>query len=289
MDLKNFHWRSVNIDAMPPRPFLEPLTGGHHRAPVLQIGAGIYCDTHLILRTLDRVRSDSLKIFSNSTTQPLCWWWDKATFTPAIITWAGFHGDKLSKEFIDDRKQFAPIFNLAKEVNEGYIPLNAQRIRSHLVWLIGILADGRLFLQGEPSALDITIYHTLWFIKHNCRNEVENIFPELCQSEGLLLSWFERVATFGHGTNKTMTPEQAFEIAKQAESVEPRYISNNLNNQLLTIGEKLRVTADDTGRIPVEGILVAADDYEIVLKLSDTKTGNIHIHFPRAGFDVEKI
>ncbi|CAF1308957.1 unnamed protein product, partial [Adineta steineri] len=53
-----------------------------------------------------------------------------------------------------------------------------------------------------------------------------------------------------------------------------------------TIGEKLRVTPDDTGRVPVEGTLIAADNHEIVLRLSDTKAGNINAHFPQAGFDV---
>jgi len=46
---KGLAWRSVDIPGMPPRPLLNPLTGGYRRAPVLQLGADIYCDTHLIL------------------------------------------------------------------------------------------------------------------------------------------------------------------------------------------------------------------------------------------------
>jgi len=171
-------------------------------------------------------------------------------------------------------------------VNEANIPINVQRIRSHLVWLTDILADERPFLQGEPSALDITAYHTLWFIKNNVGSEVENVLPELYQP-GLLLSWFERVAAIGHGTNETMTSEQAFDVAKQAEPVEPTYITNHSSNKL-TIGERLRVTPDDSGRVPVEGTLIAADNHEIVLRLSDKEAGNINVHFPRAGFDVVK-
>jgi len=40
------------------------------------------------------------------------------------------------------------------------------------------------------------------------------------------------------------------------------------------------------GRTSVEGKFIAADDYEIVLRLSDEKAGNINVHFPRTGFDV---
>lgn len=286
MGLKKLNWRSVHIDAIPPRPFLEPLTGGYRRTPVLQVGADIYCDTHLILRTLDRLQPDSPKLFSNNTIQPLCWWWDKATFVPVVATWAGFHGDKLPKAFVDDRKKFAAVLDMTKEVNEANIPLNVQRIRSHLVWLTDILADERPFLQGAPSALDITAYHTLWFIKKNGGSGVENLLPELYKP-GLLLSWFERVAAIGHSTNETMTPEQAFDVAKQAEPVEPTYITNHSSSQW-TFGERLRVTPDDMGRVPVEGTLIAADEHEIVLRLSDKEAGNINVHFPRAGFDVVK-
>jgi hypothetical protein len=35
----------VRIDVELPRPFLEPLTGGYRRCPVLQVGADIYYDT----------------------------------------------------------------------------------------------------------------------------------------------------------------------------------------------------------------------------------------------------
>lgn len=286
MGLKKLNWRSVHIAAVPPRPFLEPLTGGYRRTPVLQVGADIYCDTHLILRTLDRLRPDSPALFSNITTQPLCWWWDKATFEPVVAVWAGLYGDKLPETFINDRKKFAVAFDLRKEANEENIPVKIQHIKSHLVWLTDILADGRSFLQGEPSALDITAYHTLWFIKKNGGSEAENLLPELSKS-AVLSSWFERVAALGHGINEEMTPEQAFDVAKQAEPVEPKYISNDTNSKW-TIGESLRVTPDDTGRVPVEGTLVAEDGHEIVLRLSDEKAGNINVHFPRAGFDVVK-
>jgi glutathione S-transferase len=85
-----------------------------------------------------------------------------------------------------------------------------------------------------------------------------------------------------------MTPEQAFAVAERADSVEPKYITNNLNNQW-TVGERVHVTPDDAGRVPVEGTLVAADDHEIVLRLSDKKAGNINVHFSRAGFDVVRV
>ncbi|CAF3042876.1 unnamed protein product [Rotaria sp. Silwood2] len=286
MGLKKLNWHSVIIDVVPPRPYLEPLTSGYRRVPVLQIGADIYCDTHLILRTLERLQPNAPSLFSNSATQPLCWWWDKSTFIPVVKLWVGLHGDKLNQAFLEDRKKFLDGGSLTKEDNEADIPLNVQRIRAHLVWLTDMLADGRLFLldYSSPSAFDITAYHTLWFAKCRGGSEVEALLPQLFQP-GPLLSWFERVATLGHGENQEMTPEQAFDTAKQAEPVEPIYIKNNGSGEW-HVGQQLRVTPDDYGRVPVDGTLVAADDHEIVLRLCDDKTGNINVHFPRAGFDV---
>jgi glutathione S-transferase len=288
MGLKKLNWCSVIVNRIPPRPHLEALTGGYRRVPVLQVGADVYCDTHLILRTLDRLRPDSPALFSNPITQPLCWWWDKAMFIPLLKLRVGLFGDKLPKEWLEDRQKFAPQISFTKEANEKDVPLNAQRINAHLAWLINMLDDGREFLLGDssPSALDITAYHILWMIKNNMENETKDLIPELAQPK--LVSWFERIVAIGHGTSKEMTSEDSFNVAKQAEPIEPKYIQNKTNSEWY-VGQRVQVTPDDMGCVPVEGIFIAADDYEIVLRLSDEKAGNINIHFPRAGFDVVPI
>ena len=51
---KGLDWRACTIPPVAPKPDLTPLTGGYRRTPVLQIGADIFCDTHLILRELER-------------------------------------------------------------------------------------------------------------------------------------------------------------------------------------------------------------------------------------------
>ncbi|UJR24998.1 hypothetical protein I4U23_006359 [Adineta vaga] len=287
MGLKNLNWYSVIVSSIPPRPFLEPLTGGYRRIPVLQVGADIYCDTHLILRTLDRLRPNTPSLFSHKTTQPLCWWWDKATFLSAVGVWASFQGDKLPSEFINDRKRLAPALDLSKETNEAKLSIHLQHINAHLVWLIDMLADGRSFLLGDPSALDITTYHTLWFIKSNCAEQAEHLLSDLYRP-GVLLSWFERVAALGHGISEHFTEEQAFDITKQATPVEPNYITQKSSHEW-KIDENLCVTPDDYGCVPVEGKLVAIDQYEIILRISDEKVGDVNIHFPRAGFNVVRV
>ena len=41
-------WSSVLSPPMPPRPSLDPLTGGYRRIPVAQKGADLFCDSALI-------------------------------------------------------------------------------------------------------------------------------------------------------------------------------------------------------------------------------------------------
>ena len=51
-------------------------------------------------------------------------------------------------------------------------------------------------------------------------------------------------------------------------------------------GTRVTVTPDDLGRDPVEGDLVGADDREVVIRRVDPRAGTVHVHFPRAGYDV---
>ena len=52
--LRDLAWRSVIQPTIMPKPDLVPLTGGYRRAPVMQIGADVFCDSQVILAELDR-------------------------------------------------------------------------------------------------------------------------------------------------------------------------------------------------------------------------------------------
>ena len=53
--LTNTPWKSLRSPAKPPRPNLDPLTGGYRRIPVLQLGADIICDTALIAEEIAEI------------------------------------------------------------------------------------------------------------------------------------------------------------------------------------------------------------------------------------------
>ena len=47
------------------------------------------------------------------------------------------------------------------------------------------------------------------------------------------------------------------------------------------------MTPDDFARKPVEGKLVAAGAEEIVIHHRTDAAGDLHVHFPRAGFEMK--
>ncbi len=83
-----------------------------------------------------------------------------------------------------------------------------------------------------------------------------------------------------------MTPEQAFEIARAATLVPVTHLDPNGDPGGLRAGSPVSVTPDDNARVPVSGRLVAASDSEVVIHRRDAQAGDVHIHFPRLGFDV---
>ena len=49
-------------------------------------------------------------------------------------------------------------------------------------------------------------------------------------------------------------------------------------------GQKISVTPDDTGKVPVEGTLVGLTPDRVSIQRSDPRVGDVVVHFPRAGF-----
>jgi glutathione S-transferase len=130
--LKRLSWRSVLVPVWMPKPDLMPLTGGYRRAPVMQIGADVYCDTQLILRVLDRLHSEP-SLFPGGTeglASALSFWWESNTFVTAARTLGAMMGDKLPPELIEDRKSFLG-FDMGQAAMAPELPLQIQRLRAH--------------------------------------------------------------------------------------------------------------------------------------------------------------
>ena len=285
LGLKGASYGSVTIPVWMPKPDMMPLTGGYRRAPVLQVGADVYCDTLLILRVIERVLptpslypDDSVGLAS-----ALGWWAEKFTFMPAVCLTASLIGEHFPAALIEERKPFFGM-DLSKEATLKRQHLDRQRLHAHMTWLAQMLHDGRDFLLGEaPGAADLSAYHPIWFALKNAGAAAEAMLPM-----APLRAWYSRVAAIGHGSPHDMDAAAALDVAKDAEPAPLASKGNAPDPSGCAIGEHVTVTADDTGRDPVSGELLACGPEEVVIRHADPRVGSIHLHFPRAGFDVSR-
>lgn len=279
LGIKGLAWRSVTIPVIMPKPDLMPLTGGYRKTPVMQIGADIYCDTQLILRELER-RFPEPTLYpdgAGALAEGLGWWAERSLFSVSVGVLFAKVGGSLPKPFLDDRAKFS-----GREINPERMaaadPVLRDSLRAQLAWLDGTVSAQRPFVLGDrPSIADCSFYHMVWFIQRG-RAELFDEFPHV-------KDWAARMAAYGHGTPTPLEAGEALAIAKAAQPTTKEAVDAN-DPVGRKPGQSVTVTADDTGRDPVTGVLVASSPSEIVIRRRDPAIGDVDLHFPRAGFVV---
>lgn len=280
---KGLAWKSVKVEAVPPRPLLDVLTGGYRRVPVMQVGADIYCDTEVIFAALERIQQEpTLYPQGEGIAKALSHWWDRATWKAAIGILVNYIGDALPEEFLRDRKEHYLGYDISKQGMAPLFPAYVQQMTAFAEWLDSMLKENGDFLTGDRlSAADLTCHHSLWLLRANCgKDEIDARLNLSSRVTG----WMDRVAAVGHGDPSEMSPEGALQVAKSADPSGD--FGADADPTGFTLGSSVTITPNDNARVPVEGTLVAADAQEIVIARDTPEAGKLHIHFPRAGFDV---
>lgn len=276
--LKGVSWRSVIIPAWMPKPELTPLTGGYRKTPVMQIGADVYCDTRIILREIDR-RFPKFALHAAGGGDLVAAWADTTLFTNTVGIVFATSGDRFPKELREDREKFSG-GRFSADRFKAYLPALSAQFGAHLRWIEEALADGRSFLLGgSPSIADFAVYHPLWFVRLNVRQ------PDFVAGHSAVKAWLERMSNYGHGAPTPLDGKEALAIAKAASPAAleagPRDDASGFR-----VGEQVTVAANDYGRDPVAGELLAVNDSAIVIRRHDPVAGDLNIHFPRVGFDL---
>lgn len=290
LGFKGLSWRSVLISPVMPKPDLTALTGGYRKTPVLQVGADIYCDTALIARRLDQEKAQPALLpqgqeFSVAT---FAAWADSVLFQHAVslvfqpesvaVRFAKAPPEVL-KAFIADR---AALFSggsatrLPAEQAKHQWPVFMARLEQQLQREEGD------FLFGRPSLADFSVAHCLWFVKGT------PVTAPLVDQYPSVAAWLGRVLGFGHGASSEMTAGQALEVARQAQPAAlPSEAFTDPNG--FALGEQVTIAAVDYGVDPVQGELVYAGTEQLTLKRNDDRLGDVHVHFPRVGFRIQKV
>jgi glutathione S-transferase len=287
LGLKDLEWASVEVPRLPPKPDLTALTGGYRRAPVMQIGADVFCDSHCILRELQRRFPEPS--FTPNGAAGLCWgigrWIDAEPFDMAVRLVLGAGAAELPREFLDDRSRlyFGPDRDL--DAIQANLPHLTAQLRVHLGLIGESLADGRSFLFGDrPGLADIFCYYLVWFLRGRWAGG-----PALLAQFAALEAWETKVAALGHGRPVEASASEALEAARQTEPHAPRGV-DPLDPLALNAGQRVTIrSAFDDGEAPVEGALRYANKNTIIIDHEDPYAGNIAVHFPRAGYRIMPI
>jgi len=206
-------------------------------------------------------------------------WADSSLFVSAVGVVFGTYADNFPAELKEDRiKMTGGMFDAARM--KAQQPAIRAQFRAHVGLVESALGDGRAFLAGSAAGIaDLAVYHPLWFVRGNLKE------PDLLAGAPRVAAWLGRVTALGHGSMGPLDAKEALAIAKAAKpDAVPPSVGADLSGA--RPGAKVTVAANDYGRDPVAGELLALDDAAIVIRRRDGEVGDLHLHFPRVGFDV---
>jgi glutathione S-transferase len=283
LGIKQLAWRSVIVPNMMPKPDLMPLTGGYRKTPVLQVGADIYCDTQLIMLELEKrtPKPPLLPVGQEGEARGIAMWIDRNIFWSAVGIVMGTIGDQLPEAFKKDRSEFSGRSFDAERLKAA-VPMAREQTYAHLSLAEQMLRDGRPYLLGgAPSIADCALHNPVWFLQVRMG---KGATPAPLDRLPKIVGWSERMKAFGSGKPTEMPAAEALEIAKAATPESIKVDANDPSG--LKAGQKVSVTPDDTGKVPVEGELVGLAPERVSIKRSDPRVGDVVVHFPRAGYIV---
>jgi glutathione S-transferase len=282
LGVKGLTWRSVQTPMVLPKPDHFELTGGYRRVPVLQVGADIYCDTHLITRVLDRLQpSPPLAPAGLETVELAVSRWAETSFMMVILSFFGI-GGIFDEEFVEDRKKTMIPPSLDLNGASTLLSTKLVQLRSNVVRLEAMLSDGRAFLLGEAvSAADLSAYHPLMmFALHEKTQAQLRDSPNVDR-------WMDRIRKIGHGEVIPFDSESAIAVARDAEPAD--YMATLDDGECvlpegMKIGDPVLVLPDEYGSGNVTGSLAASGISEIAVRRTTERAGEVVVHFPREDY-----
>jgi glutathione S-transferase len=289
---KKLPWKSVLVPPIMPKPDLAVLTGGYRRAPVLQVGADIYCDTALICDVLEHVRPEPTlypphlkgvcRIFAQWADSSLFWAVMGYNLQPRGATHVFAKAPpEAAKAFAEDRK--------AMSVNMVRLrPGDATSAYRSYLRRIANMVDEHDFLFGtDPCVADFAAYHGIWYT----RAQVP-VLADILNTTPSVGEWANRIEAIGHGAMTKFDSESAIAVAAAAEPQPPG--ANLLidsafqDDHGIPLGTRVTVAAEAFGPEPTEGELIAATRTHYSLHRKDPRAGSVHVHFPRIGYVLRK-
>jgi len=256
----------------------------------MQIGADIYCDTEIISRVIDGLQPQN-GLYPHGQEvilDGIARWTDTTLFRLSVAM--AFQPKALAGNplFQDPERAAAFAADRAELVKGGLslaIPFEVAngQFLAHMKQLDNQLSGSSEFLSGSaPTIVDFSSYHCIWFIHRN--EGLRDLFDPFVY----LLAWCERMAAFGPANSQEISAAEAIQIARN-NTPEDSGIHEGVSADGYEYGREVTVMPTDYGLNPVQGTLIRATENEIAIKRSDEQVGDLVVHFPRIGFQINSI
>lgn len=278
LGVKGLAWRAVDQPIIMPKPDLVLLTGGYRRIPVMQVGADIYCDTQVIAAEIERRYPDPPTVRGADWAVNL--WADRTWFSVSVAVIFGETG--VDKDFADDREKMT---GRPFDVNamKAALPFMRPQWRAYASWMEDGLARGDFLGGTTPSLADVGVWMNVWWTASAAGQPGEELMAGLPR----LAAWRQRMDAIGYGRRGEMAPGDAVQLAARETPADP-LPSDDHEVTGFRPGDGVVVQADDYGRDPIEGVLVALTRDRITLARQAGALGAINVHFPRVGYVLAK-
>jgi glutathione S-transferase len=279
LGLKQLAWRSVQTPMVLPKPDHCELTGGYRRVPVLQVGADIYCDTHLIARELDRIAPEPpLSPPGLETIEHALSRWAETSFMMVILSYFGI-GGVFPEEFIEDRRKTMMPPGTDIDATAKILPTKLVQLADHIRRMEALLEDERPFLLGEKTTgADLSAYHPLSMLGLHEKTSA------LLEGADRVGAWMERVRKIGHGDPSPLESSEAIEIARKSQP--KSFDGEPVLPEGMKLGDPVIVLADEFGSGNVTGALAASGIDEIAIRRQAERAREVVVHFPREDYSV---
>jgi hypothetical protein len=147
-----------------------------------------------------------------------------------------------------------------------------------------MLADGRPYVLGEsPSFADIDAYFAVWMARGNIASADALLAPLT-----YVLGWEERMRRIGHGERSEIPAQAALAVARESTPLPGAGVDPH-DALGLDASQRVTVTPDDYGRVPVAGELATLTVQEVAIRRRPPQLGEIIVHFPRLGYRIERV
>jgi glutathione S-transferase len=273
---KGLAWTDIEVSPVPPKTDFIPLTGGYRRMPVLQIGADVYCDSALIVRTLERI-APTPTVFpmeSAGRAEMIADWADHRVALWAIIAVFPDYLQKVPEAFIRDRSELIP--DLAPERVRVLAPHALEQFNQFVRFVDLALGAGPFVAGSAFSVADAACYHVINLTQANDR-----VFagPAGCPR---IVAWLDRIAAFQPSHVRRQPSVYPLDVAQASAPADLGTVDQNPMG--LVLGDAVTIAADDYATNPIAGELVKLTADEAAIRQCTERLGEIVIHFPRLGY-----